>query len=84
MKKTSRYINDLIALKRKKLIFIKPEIPMNILKNLLTSSPHLEELKFGTHNIIKSSDVFSVEQLNLVNLKVLDILGLGHHLTEKA
>jgi hypothetical protein len=84
MKKTNRYINELIALKRKKLVFTKADIPMNILTNFLTRSPHLEELKFGTPNIIKSSDVFSVEQLNLTNLKVMDILGVGNHMTEKA
>lgn len=84
MKKTSKYMYDLIASKRKKLLFEKKDIPFNILRSYLLKSPHLEELYFRAPNVIKQSEVFGLEQLNLLNLKVLDLMGLGKTFTEKA
>ena len=84
MKKTNRYIYDLIALKRKKLMFDKKDIPFNVLRNYIMKSPNLEELYFSNPSVLKHNDVLALEQLNLLQLKVLDVMGLGRSFTEKA
>ena len=83
MKKVNRSMHELISMKRKKLIFAKRDIPFDIFKLFLTHSPLLEELHFKVPNIIKSNDVFAIEQLNLVNLRVFDVTALNN-LTVKA
>jgi hypothetical protein len=84
MKKTNKYMNELIASKRIKLVFNKRDIPFNILRNFLMKSQRLEELYFRVPNVLKKNDVFGLEQLNLLNLKVLDLMGLNKAFPEKA
>jgi hypothetical protein len=84
IKKTNKYMNELIASKRRILYFEKSDIPTNIFKNLLTKSLNLEELYFRGAGCIKSNDVFAWETLNLLNLKVLDLMGLSKSFNERA
>ena len=81
MKKTSKHIYEVICSKRSKIIFRKDKIPFDILKNYLINSVNLQEVYFKGQ-IIKSTDILKLEKLNLLNLKVLDLMS-NHQLSSK-
>lgn len=78
MKKTNKTMYELIASKRKKLVFNstqKAEIPFEILKKYIYQSVNLEELHIPRLNLIPSSHIMALEKMNLLHLKKLNIIG---------
>ena len=73
MKKSSKHFYEVIWSKRKAIAFKREGIPFDILKNYLVNSHNLQELYFFGQ-IIKTSEVLGIEKLNLVNLRVLDLM----------
>jgi len=79
----SKFIYEAIALRRKKLVFHKKDVPFPTFKRYIIESQKLQFLQFTNPFAIRSNDVFAVEQMNMIELKILDISAL-YKLSEKA